>query len=307
MIQLFNIPKYKIDTSDFSNLLHDKVVVDFEKNFANYVGAKYSVGVNSATSGIFLMLLNVGNKNVRVPSIIPPVVPNAVLHAGCNVEFYDDIDWVGDSYLLHETDNYKIIDSAQKVEENQFKKEANPNDLMIFSFYPTKPIGSSDGGIIVSDDYDKIEYIRELTMNGMTYADNNWERTQKSIGYKMYLNSIQAYICNENFKKLEKKNKKIGEIRDLYNYSFNLKNTSNHLYRIRVEDNKGFISDAKENGIVCGIHYEAAHLNPVFNSTNLKLEKSEIESKTTVSIPLHENLSKEDVEKIINYAKNKIQ
>jgi dTDP-4-amino-4,6-dideoxygalactose transaminase len=307
MIQLFNIPQYKIDTSNFSNLLHDKVVVDFEKKFADYVGAKYSVGVNSATSGIFLMLLNVSNKNVRVPSIIPPVVPNAVLHAGCNVEFYDDIDWVGNSYLLHETDKYKIIDSAQKVEQNQFKKEANPNDLMIFSFYPTKPIGSSDGGIIVSDDYDKIEYIRELTMNGMTYADNNWERVQKSIGYKMYLNSIQAYICNENFKKLEIKNKKIQEIRDLYNNSFNLKNTSNHLYRIRVEDNKRFISDAKENGIVCGIHYEAAHLNPVFNSTNLKLEKSEIEAKRTVSIPLHENLSKEDVDKIINYAKNKIQ
>lgn len=305
MIQLFNIPTYKIDTSNFSNLLQDRIVGDFEKNFADYVGAKYSVGVNSATSGIFLMLINVSNINVRVPSIIPPVVPNAVLHAGCNVEFYDDIDWVGNSYILHETDNYKIIDSAQKVEQNQFKKEANPNDLMIFSFYPTKPIGSSDGGMIVSDDYDKIEYIRELTMNGMTYADNNWERVQKSVGYKMYLNSIQAYICNENFKKLDTKNKKIEEIRELYNQSFNLENTSNHLYRIRVEDNKSFISKAKENGIVCGIHYEAAHLNPIFNSTK-KLEKSEIESKSTVSIPLHENLYKEDIEKIINFVKNEI-
>ena len=306
MIQLFNIPTYKIDTSDFSNLLHDKIVGNFEKEFASYVGAKYSVGVNSATSGIFLMLLKASNRVIKVPSIIPPVVPNAVLHAGCDVEFYDDVDWVGNSYLLHETDGYKIIDSAQKVEENQFKKEANPNDLMIFSFYPTKPIGSSDGGIIVSDDYDKIEALRELTMNGMSYADNNWERVQKSIGYKMYLNSLQAYICNENLKKLEAKNKRIKEVREYYNLELKLENTSNHLYRIRVNDNKKFISNAKENGIVCGIHYEAAHLNPVFKSTNLKLVKSEDESKRTVSIPLHENLTDEEIKKIIIYAKNQL-
>ena len=49
MIKLFHINNYDINTSRFSNLLHDDVVNEFEQNFANYVGAKYACSINSAT------------------------------------------------------------------------------------------------------------------------------------------------------------------------------------------------------------------------------------------------------------------
>ena len=71
---------------------------------------------------------------------------------------------------------------------------------MVFSFYPTKPIGSSDGGMIVSNDFDKIKWLKEMALNGMTYSHNNWERKIRFPGYKMYLNSIQAEIGLNNFK-----------------------------------------------------------------------------------------------------------
>ena len=199
MINLFNIPNYNIDTSTFTHYLHGNIVNEFEHNFREYVGAKYSCTVNSATNAIFLSLLN-KNITVNVPSMIPPVVCNAILTSGNNISFTDNTEWIGNSYILHKFDNYKIIDSAQKVDVNQFKKEANDNDLMIFSFYPTKPIGSSDGGIIVSNDEEKINQFKEATMNGMSYAHNNWDRNIKFPGYKMYMNSIQCYIANENFR-----------------------------------------------------------------------------------------------------------
>ena len=63
MIQLFNVNNHIIDTSEFSNLLHDDVVTKFEDKIAKYVGAKYACSVNSATNAIFLCLLN---KNIRV-------------------------------------------------------------------------------------------------------------------------------------------------------------------------------------------------------------------------------------------------
>ena len=50
MIQLFNINTHIIDTSEFSNLLHDEVVIELENKFAQYVGAKYACSVNSATN-----------------------------------------------------------------------------------------------------------------------------------------------------------------------------------------------------------------------------------------------------------------
>ena len=154
MIQLFNINNHIIDTSKFSNLLHDEVVVELENKIANYVGAKYACGINSATNAIYLAMSTgpTTNKTITIPSMIPPVVANAIITSHNRVEFEDNVDWVGNSYILHKFSDYKIIDSAQKLEKNQFIKEANDEDLMIFSFYPTKPIGSIDGGMVVSND-----------------------------------------------------------------------------------------------------------------------------------------------------------
>ena len=145
MINLFNINNYTIDTSKYDSLLNDSIVEDFENKIASYVGAKYACSVHSATMAIFLSLIDKKNLTVEIPTIIPPVVPNAILCAGQKITYRDDIDWVGSSYVLHDFGDYKIIDSAQQLEKNQFSKQANDSDLMIFSFYPTKPVGSVDG------------------------------------------------------------------------------------------------------------------------------------------------------------------
>ena len=298
MINLFNINNHLINTIEYSNLLHDKVVIEFENRIAEYVGAKYACGVNSATSAIFLALLN-KNTTITIPSMIPPVVVNAIATSGNDYLFKDDINWVGDSYILHEFENYKIIDSAQKIEKDQFKKEANDEDLMIFSFYPTKPIGSSDGGMVVSNDYEKIKWFKEATMNGMSYSHNNWERKIKFPGYKMYLNSIQATIAMKNMDVYDKKLEKLNEVRNTYNEHFKLNNTSDHLYRISIENRDDFIQYMRENEIICGIHYEALHLHDVYK-TNDYCSKSEENALTTVSIPFHEELSSGQIRKIIS-------
>ena len=299
MIQLFNIPNHKIDTSKFSHFLHGQNVTDFENEFAKYVGAKYACGINSATNAIFLSLLN-KNATVKVPSIIPPVVLNAIISSGNKLKFCDNIDWVGNSYLLHEFSNYKIIDSAQKVKKNQFKLECNPQDLIIFSFYPTKPIGSCDGGMIVSDDKNKINWFREASLNGMSYSKNNWDRKIKFVGYKMYMNSIQAEIAMRNLENYDKKINCIKTIRDFYNENLNTKNTSDHLFRVNVNNREELIKKLKNNNIMCGIHYSATHLNSIYNNKKIKLEQSEKSEKTTLSIPFHEKLKEKEMLKIIN-------
>ncbi len=299
MINLFHIESYQINTGSFSSLLHDSVVSDFEDAIADYVGAKYAVALNSATNAIFLTFLN-KNSRIAIPSIIPPVVPNALLTAGNKITFYDNIDWVGDSYVLHKFKDYKVVDSAQKLERNQFIKECDDNDLMIFSFYPTKPVGSCDGGIIVSNDADKIQYFREMSLNGMSYAENNWDRKIKFVGYKMYMNSIQARIALSNFNSYKHKLDTLRDIRSFYNQQFNLNNTSNHLYRITVDDNKKFVDFMKSRNIMCGIHYNALHTNPVYTKRSKCLPLSEKESTTTASIPFHEKLEPSELDYIVN-------
>ena len=299
MIQLFNIPNYNIDTSKFSHYLHGDIVTQFESKFAEYVGAKYACSVNSATNAIFLMLLN-KNTTVNVPSMIPPVVLNAVITSGNKVNFVDDIDWIGSSYLLHTFSDYRIIDSAQRVDKNQFINDADDNDLMFFSFYPTKPVGSSDGGIIVSNDKYKIDYLKTLSFNGMSFAENNWDRKIIMPGYKFYMNSIQAFIADENLKLLDAKKHRLAEIRYVYNKELGYTNTSDHLYRINISNRDSFIKYMKDLGIVCGIHYDAQHTNSVYNQgISFKCPNSELQSLRTVSIPFHEALSSNDIERVI--------
>lgn len=293
MINLFHINNFTINTQNFSNLLHDKIISNFENIICEYVNAKYAVSLNSATSAIFLALLD-QRITVKIPSIIPPVVPNAIITSNNKVSFYDNVDWVGNSYILHKFDDYKIVDSAQKLEKNQFAKECDDSDLMIFSFYPTKPVGSCDGGMIVSNDKSKIDYLRELSLNGMSYSSNNWDRQIKFIGYKMYMNSIQASIAINNFLNYKDKLDKLAHIRSFYNKKLDIINTSNHLYRIKVDNNKKFIDFMKSRNIICGIHYNSLHDHPVYFQS-IKLPLSEKESLTTASIPFHEKLTTDEL------------
>ena len=300
MIQLFKVNNHNIDTSKFSNLLHDNVVEKFEKTIADYVGAKYACSINSATNAIFLSMLD-KNVIVDLPSMIPPVVANALMTSGNKINFVDDVEWVGDSYVLHQFDDYKIVDSAQKLEENQFEKECNPEDLMFFSFYPTKPLGGSDGGMIVTDDYEKYKWFKSAVLNGMSYADNNWERKISFPGYKMYMNSIQAQICLNNFRTFEEKMFSLQKLVDIYNRELGYNNSSLHLYRIEVTDNQKFINKMKEDNIVCGIHYSALHLNPVYSDTQkFTCNKSEKLQSKTVSLPMNESLTEIEIEHVVN-------
>jgi len=312
MIQLFNINDHIIDTSKFSNLLHDNVVIEFEKQIANYVGAKYACSINSATNAIFLSLLN-KNVKVNLPSMIPPVVANAILTSGNKINFIDDVDWVGNSYTLHQFDDYKIVDSAQKLERNQFQNDCNSEDLMIFSFYPTKPLSGSDGGMIVTDDYEKYKWFKEAVLNGMTYADDNWERAISFPGYKMYMNSIQARICLNNFETLEEKMSSLRELVNIYNRELGYSNSSLHLYRIEVSDNQRFINQMRKDNIVCGIHYSALHLNNVYhnsdyvkpfryNSEFMCLKSKKMQTRT-VSLPMNETLNTDEIYYIIKKVK----
>ena len=297
MISLFSINDYQIDTSKFSNLLHDPIVHKFEQSFAEYVGAKYACSANSASSLLFLSLVNL-NTTIRIPSTIPPVVPNVIINSGNKIEFYDDIEWVGGSYKLHEN----IIDSAQEVTRNQYKTHGDPLAQMIFSFYPTKPVGGCDGGMVVSDDKDTIDWYKMMTLNGMHFSENNWDRKHVAAGYKMHATSIQAYIANENLKKLDKKNERLDEISVAYNAAFRYNNTSRHIYRVRVNNNKQFIEEMKQCGIVCGIHYGHCHNKPFYGWEG-DLPASEKESLETVSLPFHEKLTDRDIREVIKHVK----
>jgi dTDP-4-amino-4,6-dideoxygalactose transaminase len=126
-------------------------------------------------------------------------------------------------------------------------------------------------------------------------------------GWKMYMTSVQAWMALENFKKLEAKAKRFDEIRNHYNNAFGLSNKSRHLYRLRTDDRDEFMSQLKEKGVQCGIHYRSVHDIECYNPiVEVELPLSIMESNSTVSIPYHEMLTDEEVETVIKEVKNAI-
>jgi len=153
--------------------------------------------------------------------------------------------------------------------------------------------------MVVSNNKETIEWYRTMTLNGVSFDEDNWNRVQRAAGYKMHSTSVQAYVANENLKRLDAKNERLQEISNIYSNHFGLSHTSKHLYRINVRDNRTFLENMKSAGINCGIHYEHCHDKKFYNWAGGVLPLSEAESITTASLPFHEMLTDTDIETVI--------
>jgi len=302
MVNLFSLENHKIDTARFTHLLHGRNVNELEKSISSYVGARYGVCLSSATAGIFIHFYG-KNTLVELPSMLPPVVANALISGGNTVFFKDNPSWVGNSYILHKFNNYKFIDSAQNLYKNQFVEECDDGDCMLFSFYPTKPLGGLDGGIIVSNDKSKIERIRMLAHNGCSQGQDSTHRIPMDIGFKMYLNSFQAEFVQRNFLNYEEKLARIEKIREMYNTFFNLKSTSNHLYRLQVNNRNLLQKKFKQAKIQYGIHYKPlTSFDPYSNYDREEMVLTNFAANHTISIPFHHKLSEQEIISIVEIA-----
>lgn len=111
----------KVLESDF--LTQGPEVVKFESNIAEYVGSKYSVAVNSATSALHLGCLALGVKKDDIVWTVPNsfvASSNAALYCGAKVDFVD-IDL--------ETNNISINNLEKKL-KNAKKNNRLPKVLI---------------------------------------------------------------------------------------------------------------------------------------------------------------------------------
>lgn len=273
-------------------------VEELEKKFAEYVGAPYAVAVNSCTSAISLCLESLGTKmlEVTIPSVTFVSVANAIVNARLFLIFNDSIH-VGEPYFLQGTN---IIDSAHYLERGCYQKGTK----MCFSFYPTKLIGSCEGGMIALDNEEVYKWLRKARAHGMERKGMfDWDYTIDFPGWKMTMNDIQAAIALVRLEKLDKFNHRRKIIRDMYNTAFGLNNQSLHVYPIMVENREELATKLKENNIGFSLHFKPIHLQPAYFDHQNNLERSEEWGQKALSIPLHENLTKPDAKKIIEVVK----
>ncbi len=205
-----------------------------------------------------------------------------------------------------------IEDACQSHGAEYNGKKAGSFGTGCFSFYPTKNMTTGEGGMITTNDeqiYNKAKLLRE---HGMP---ERYKHTM--LGYNYRMTDINAAIGIIQLQKLERYIQKRRENAELFNKSINIPgiilpkvlNNTRHVYNqftLRVTDKfkltrEELMQKLTEAGIGNVIYYPT----PVYEQEPYKGQKypadckiAEKICKEVLSIPVHPNLSEDDLNKI---------
>jgi len=178
-----------------------------------------------------------------------------------------------------------------------------------FSFHPVKNLAMLTGGAICINGPNYKQKRKILNAERWCGIENRkgYEYDIKRIGWNYYMNEVSAAIGLVQLKQLKKLNNIRKKIAKRYFKELNLEhkmpysnNCSYHLYWIRVKNRSKFMKKMKSLGIETGIHYNPVHLMTFYYQKGIKLPITEKVGNEIVSVPIHPNLRKEDVDTVIS-------
>jgi len=192
------------------------------------------------------------------------------------------------------------------------RKVGTLGDAGCFSFYPSKNMTvCGDGGMVVTDDEEVARKVAKLRDCGRA---SHYEHDL--IGFTARLNTVNAAIGRVQLKRLDEWNEKRRACAKLYdrllsnvadvtlppNGSSEVKPVY-HLYVIRTSQRDKLKVWLEQKGIQCGVHYPIPiHLQPVyrklFEYNGEEFPRSELLSKTVLSLPMYPELRKEEIQYI---------
>jgi len=206
--------------------------------------------------------------------------------------------------------NLYTVEDAAHASGTTFnkKKIGSHGNLVCFSFHPVKNLAMPSGGLISINHKNHKKFKQLLSSRrwcGITNR-NDSDYDVKEIGWNYYMNEFSAAIGLEQLKKLSYLNKIRKNIAKKYSTEINLEtkmpydeNCSYHLYWILVKNRQKFRQRLYENGIETGTHYKPIHLMSMYKK-NISLPITESAGKNIVTLPIHPNLKKHQIKKIIN-------
>jgi len=194
-------------------------------------------------------------------------------------------------------------------------------DATVYSFQAVKNLPTADSGMICFSNKEHDELCRKLTWLGInkdTYARTNeqgnykWKYDVEYLGHKDHGNSIMAAIGLVQLKYLDEGNSYRRELCNYYDELFkdNTKITpisvnykdecSYHIYEIAVDDRDGLMQALNDTEIYAGVHYRDNTEYDMYSYDYGKCPNAHRMSNRIITLPLHLQLSKADIENIAN-------
>lgn len=322
-------------------------VAEFEEKFASYVGTKHAIAVSSGTTALHLSLLALGVGNGDEVITTPfsfAATGNCALYVGARPVFVDidphtfnlDPNQIEKAITkktrailpvhlygqpakmdqikeIAEKHDIPVVEDAAQAHGAMFQDQmvGSIGDMACFSFYPTKNMTTSEGGMITTNNTELAELARILRAHGEK------ERYHHSVlGYNFRMTDIAAAIGLVQLKKLDDFNQK--RIENAEYLTEHLKGISCieppfvspqvkhvfHQYTVRVKDGKrnDVMNFLNQEGIGTGIHYPI----PIYKQElyqnlgyNDKCPETEKATSEVLSLPVHPSLSVEELETIV--------
>lgn len=333
MIPFSKLTIGKEEDDAIQEVLHSGWVVmgkkteEFEQLFAQYVGSKYAIFVDSCTNALLLAIkYQFGNekKLIGVPTFTFVATAAAVVNAGHEPVFFDcqENDYLADFSNFNYLDNIlpvhlggklfeqkaKVYDSAHRIEKDDVKEKEG---LWCYSFYATKNMTTIQGGMVATNDENAARWLRKARDHGLDlgtkerYQGKYLQYDVEFVGHRVKADDIRAAMGIVQLKKLPLFNKVRQRIVEYYNRELGYKNTGNHLYIIRVSNQQLFMEKMLEKGIQCAVHYRPLHTMTAFKDykRNGNMENSEKAMNEVCSLPLYPLLSEDDIERVVKATK----
>ena len=183
---------------------------EFEKRFAEYIGVKYAIAVNSCTAGLHLALvaagISAGDEVITTPMTFASSA-NVIIHSGATPVFADvdpvtmnidvneirkkmtprtkaiipvhlaghpcEMDEIMDLAREH---NLFVLEDAAHAVYTKYKGQliGSIGNATAFSFYATKNLATGEGGMVTTNDQALADKIRIMSSHGM--SRNAWNR-----------------------------------------------------------------------------------------------------------------------------------
>jgi len=330
-----------------SYLTQGPCVEAFEADLCAYSGAKYAVVFNSGTSALqaaysacgiekddeiittplsFVatsnMFVQLGAKPVwcdikldgnidedRIESLITDktkaIVP--VDFAGKPVAI-KKIEQIAKKYklLLIEDASHALGSSVDGVKIGSFA------DMTIFSFHAIKPITTTEGGAVVTDNEAFAKALRLFRSHGMV-KKALWNSDMVSMGYNLRMTEVAAALGSSQLKKLDRFVTIRNEIAEYFDERFKEEKlfltqklepnhvSSRHLYPVILNPELHCMKEEifkalQENGLGVQVHYKPIYQNSFYKEKfgEVSLAVANDFYRSEISIPCNQTMSMDD-------------
>lgn len=341
-------------------------VNEFEEKWAEFIGAKLAIAVNSATAALHLALAVFNfpeGKKVLVPSLtfaatatailynrlIPVFVDSDPVTLGMDLEDmkrkYDKdivavmpVHYAGHPVAMEilmpwaREKGLKVIEDCAHTSGSLYKGTALGlwGDIGCYSFEEKKLMTTGDGGMMVTNQPELFKDVKAMRWVGID--KDNWKTAQaytsanhdalhwfyelNVLGYKYNMNDLAASIGLAQLKKLPAMNARRSEIIKQYMVGIqNIKGIKpllpyepdNYVYQmfgIRAEKRDELMIYLKSKGIATGCHYTPLSVQPLFKPYGKNCSFVEKEADKLITLPLHVDLTDEEINYVIDKIKD---